>query len=695
MPADRLLATLLRSLQTYTEQQDTPRLLGTASSLLTTLQNPLNVTLLASQVLSAPALWTRPEGLRTCTRCLSVFHSAAHAVIQHERDVLNTDTKRDQSRQQPRPQLERALPKNDWIRAVVKAADEHSPRWRHLLVIGGLLLGFGQPHEENLSASMRTTLEAALVAATNLAVDQTAEDDELGQQTIALVLNHCFPLLSDVERSQIKYDRLLPVLMQAMLHSPEGLRSGYFLGAIDLDVYPKPSGQLHWPERSPSHQTIKAMEASPLIANLGPLARLTGHTLEHVNNGWLVGSALDDLEAFAKTIHLQWRQCKLSSIDVAREQQSLDSESLNTTTPPMWKLLRSTLFATVILLRSIVGRMLGDSALANNEVAAHAASQALHILRYLFFISNRTGAGTFSQYAFVNLTTVDVFSHYPFDAAAFLKDIRPNELGSVPSHPLEQNLDLFFLNTAEHFTLILPPDICEELLVAAATPYLAEGGQAHLMPIFEAAHSVMLAVFSAPQNAEISNRHIAFYVDALFKVFPSNLSGRQFRLAFTTLVQITVPPSPLSASQPMLPAVLLELLYDRAGKASAAPLPQQPPVDGADAGQGPGLISEQAVLVLTVLDTLPELPLDLLDEWLPLSADLINIVQDRMMREQCKQHFWHTILTGEMDPERGQVCHAWWSSRSGRETVLLGEPVFAGETHEMTGAVAGGQSDES
>merc|ERR1712070_109214 len=269
MPADRLLGTLLRALQTWSDQQDTQRLLGTAASLLTTLNNPLNVTLLASQLLSAPAIWAQPDGLRTCMRSLSVFHSAAQSLIRHEA-ALKEKSPSDPDFQQL--QLERTLPKDDWIRAAVAGADEHCPRWRHLLIIGGLLLGFGAAEDEHLSQPMRNTLESGLVAASNASLEEMAEGDVLGQETVALVLNHCFPVMSDYERSRLDYDRLLPVLMRSVLHLPEGLRSAYFLGALDMDVQQVSLSQFQWSERTKSFQLIQTMLASPLISSLGPLA---------------------------------------------------------------------------------------------------------------------------------------------------------------------------------------------------------------------------------------------------------------------------------------------------------------------------------------------------------------------------------------------------------------------------------------
>lgn len=614
-------------------------------------------------------------------RCMSVFHSAAQALVRH--DLASHDKSPDQDFS--RLQLERTLPKHDWIRAIANGADEHSPRWRHVLVLGGLLLGFGPAEEENLSRHMRTTLEEGLVSAINQALPELAEEDHFGQQTITLVLNHCFPIISDTERSQLDYDRLLPILMQSTFRTSEGLGSAYFLGAIDIDVYPRPGNGLSWTERSPSHQQVRGTLGSPLVSSLGPLSRLIGHTVEQVRQPWLVTGAVDDLEDFTKTLHLQWRQNRLAQVDAADEEACFDGETMHTTTPTLWRLLRTTMYASVIILRSAIGRLLGDGALADDATASRLASQALRILRSLYFISNRTGSATFSQYTFVYLTAMDVLSRYPVHLETLLYDIKPAELDEIPEHPLDRNLDLFFLNTAEHFPLMLSSRVIEDLLVKSALPYLATGGDNNLLPIFEAAHSVMLAVFSAPQSSDFAITHLPFYVDALFKVFPKNLSARQFRLAFQTLMQITSPPSPLAMSQPLLPATLLELLHERAIRASTSVLPPQP-------ATGPSTeddmqLSEQAVLVLTIIDTLTQLPLDLLDEWLAIAADLVNAVDDESMREHCKEQFWVVLVDGHLDPDRSRVCHAWWSSAGGREHVLYGREPAGLPPSMMSGAL--------
>ncbi|KAF1961714.1 hypothetical protein CC80DRAFT_401317 [Byssothecium circinans] len=692
--ADRLLSTLLRSLQTYTDQQDTPRILGTASSLLTTLGNPHNLSLLTSHIITAPALWDRPDGVRTPFRLLSVFHTAVTTVVNYHNDVRYNKAPKLQPGQTP---IGGGLPLDDWIRAVVAGADERSQRWKHLIVLGGLLMGIASLEEQGMdlywASSMKKRMEGALVQAANLAlveVRERSEVDGLGGQTIALVLNHAFRCLADSERAQLNYDLLLPVLIGTVYFSNEGFQSAYFLGGLDLDVAAK-GGRLHWDARSTSYRQVEAIMARPLVSSMGPLSRLIAHAAENVKDPRLLKTMMDDLASFARALTTQWRQIKLSEIDPADEEAALSDEAYQRTLPFLWKLLQSALFATTVILRGVFSRTLADSALASDAVAPTLAFQALQTLRHLYFITTRLGPASFSQHTFVYLTAIDILAAYPLHVDKFLKSVAPQQLGQIPRHPLDRILDLYFLNTAEHFTLVLSPATNEDLLVASAVPYLAAGGNHNMLPIFEAAHSVMLAVLSAPQSAEITAKHLPFYIDALFSVFPDNLSPRQFRLAFKTLMRVTAPPSTLSATHQDLPATLLELVHFRALNAPTQPLPPDETtlaLQGSDAPPPP--FSEQAILVLTLIDALPFLPIPLLEEWLPLCADLLNMIDDDIMREAVKQRYWEVLVSGEMDPERSSCAVAWWGTRGGRESVLYGRESGFGDKM-MSGALPPGE----
>lgn len=296
------------------------------------------------------------------------------------------------------------------------------------------------------------------------------------------------------------------------------------------------------------------------------------------------------------------------------------------------------------------------------------------------------GYRDFSQYTFVYLTAIDILHNYPIEVDVFLRRIQPADGGSIPGHPLDRCLTLFFLNTVEHFPNVLSPLTNDEVLMRAASPYLISGGNKHLLEMFEAAHCVVLSVLSAPQNAELAAKHIPFYVDALLAVFPTNLSARQFRLAFKTLFRISSPPSTVAATHPELQAILLDLLENNAQTAPATELQAPVATRGASTATGSPPLSKQAVLVLTLLDVLPYLTLDLLEEWLARAALLVNLPADESIKAYCKQHFWEILVNGEMDQLRSQLCVAWWTSRGGQEAVVLGQHQ-ARQDHHMSGAL--------
>lgn len=339
--------------------------------------------------------------------------------------------------------------------------------------------------------------------------------------------------------------------------------------------------------------------------------------------------------------------------------------------------------------------------------------QVLHILRNMYFVSSRVGQNSSSQHTFVTLAAVDILLQYPDLAENFLRSIKPSELGQIPAHPIERCLDLYFLNTAELFTFVLPPEPSEELLISAALPYLAAKANKLLLEIFEAAHSVVLAVFAIPGNAAVAAKHLPFYIDNLFavcsiyrvilsathestQVFPNNLSARQFRLAFKTAIKVTSPPSLLSNQQPLLSSTLLEVLHDRALHASTAPLPQSALGGQTTASDRTPPLSEQAALTLAMIDSLCFLRVEDLEEWLPLTARTINAVVGAEMRTACVERFWETLSNGEMDVERANSCVIWWSTKGGRELVLFGaEPGTTTEAEDadapyMSGAIGGG-----
>ena len=111
------------------------------------------------------------------------------------------------------------------------------------------------------------------------------------------------------------------------------------------------------------------------------------------------------------------------------------------------------------------------------------------------------------------------------------------------------------------------------------------------------------------------------------------------------------------------------MVHHRAGN---APTEALPPFHNEDADRRGTSPSEQAVLVLTLIDSLSVLSLESLQEWLPLTAAAANAIEQQDMRQQCRQRFWEALSKGEMDVGRAAICVSWWNTGGGRNMLLFG-----------------------
>ena len=140
-------------------------------------------------------------------------------------------------------------------------------------------------------------------------------------------------------------------------------------------------------------------------------------------------------------------------------------------------------------------------------------------------------------------------------------------------------------------------------------------------------------------------------------------------MAVKTLIRISSPPLPISAQQPLLSSTLLEVVRDRADIASTMLLPL---LSNQAALGDEAPLSEQAVLVLTLIDSLCVLPINILEQWLPIAAKSVNAIKEAELSHICRQRLWDALSNGEMDVGRAAICVTWWNTGGGREMLLRG-----------------------
>ncbi|KAF7539327.1 hypothetical protein G7054_g2218 [Neopestalotiopsis clavispora] len=701
MSIDRLLTVALRAYQEPPNAAETNKIFATTTTLLSNLNNPLNITLLTSHLLTARSIWELPDGLRTCLRIISIYNTAAKHVIQNSEKNATLVWGQKPEGSGLRPEA--------WARAVAKGADERSARWKHLLVLTGILLGMESNDRRTLSSGLKSTLEQAVVTAANMALADGVQTQELGNSALVLALTYSFPVLSDWNKSALNCDLLLPATLRVMTGT-EGFQGGDFLSTVSARNFA--GHEAFYRTSSDSFAAVQQVASRPLVQNMGPLSRVAAFAVEHASDSRAVLQAQDQLLALSIDLLEQWRKCPFSAVGVSVESAVLAPELQQGPWNLLWQVLKKLMYAVVATAQPLVGRCLLDPHLENDAVAPIVASKTLHVLRNLYFISSRGGADAFQVYTFTYLTSIDVMSRYPEACIGFLQETIPPTLQANGSPPaaLDQALTLFYLNLAEHLPLSLPTPAAENLILAPATAQLslaistAESMPPNslTMPLFEASHSAILSVMSCPQHAELTVSTIPFYVDTLLQSFPTKISSRQFRLAFKTVMQIVSPPFPISATHPNLSEVLLETLHFRSMSANALPLaPEAAPTSPSPmASQQPENqvqqppLSEQSTLVLALIDALPFLPLPIVDGWLSRTAEAMNTIADAGMREVARKRFWDVLVSGEMDVERAAIGVAWWGTGGGREMVLLNAPRVQEKQEEymMSGALNGNKS---
>ncbi|PWW79554.1 hypothetical protein C7212DRAFT_356384 [Tuber magnatum] len=607
---DNILRILLQPGAADPNNADASSVYASAATVLATLTNPLNVSLLSTQILISPAIWEENfDGLKAGLRVFGVFQSATVGKFETQGSILSVE---------------------EWISALVRGANNNVPRWKHLLLLGGVLSA--DQERSQLPRVTRTSLEQAFCRAVNLSVESNARH-ELEADVLSLVLSHAIQCLSRRAKEAIHYDALLPVIVKSMYNSREGFQSGYFLSTIDHDIMTI-EGKLVWPSKSNSFLELQQRSRKNIL--------------------W----------GFSQVLSAQWKMNGLSEIPMSEEKTRVDEESLKATLPVVWQILKAILFGSTMILQELTARIAESPLLSGPDHGPTFSYKILLILRNFYFITSRLGPNVFSSYNFVYLSAIDILTTYPTPSEKFITDIAPTQAGIIPPKLPERLFDLYFLNTAEHFTHSLPQKVNEETILPCTSAYLHPPSDASLHAHFESAHSVTLSIIGAPKSADLGARMLPFYVDTVFKAFPASLSARQFRLAFGTLIRECSPPQEISSLQPHLAEVIIEILAERAKTALTEPL-------GNKVDEGAVGLSEKDVCVLALIDGLPAMEIGVMERWLDPTADLLNSIGNEGSKGRIRERFWD-VLSGELDVERAEVAVRWWTSAGGRDKVLLG-----------------------
>ena len=97
---------------------------------------------------------------------------------------------------------------------------------------------------------------------------------------------------------------------------------------------------------------------------MGSLATVIAHATENVKDIWLIKAVLEDVLKFTAILAQQWRINKLSAVDQVEESTVIDHDTIIGPLSSLWKLLKSTLFTTVVIFKGILASALNQKPMA-------------------------------------------------------------------------------------------------------------------------------------------------------------------------------------------------------------------------------------------------------------------------------------------------------------------------------------------
>ena len=259
--------------------------------------------------------------------------------------------------------------------AVTEGIHNLSPKWKHLLVYCGLLLGFEKDNRKSgLGVGVRH-IEMTLVHLINFILSNETEQNWWSMHVISLTVGSIFNSLSKEAKVRLDHDLLLPLITKSTLFSDAALNHGYFLSTIDIDIVQDEGNKFCWRPNSLTYVQVRHLSNSPLVRLLGPLSQVVRFSIATIEETEVLDVFTLDLLTFSKSLDVQWRQNKLAEIDVREEDQFLVGETRSQTLPVLWRLLQTVGFAIVVMLRSLVETLLTISITPQNK------GQRIHLLR--------------------------------------------------------------------------------------------------------------------------------------------------------------------------------------------------------------------------------------------------------------------------------------------------------------------------
>ncbi|CAE6516772.1 unnamed protein product [Rhizoctonia solani] len=562
------------------------QLLGGVAYYLTTLPHPY-VRSFVTLAVSSAALWgrvARSSSFEKAHRSAFGIRQAVHQAVVAKYKALQDDPNLS-SILPPLGRKRVSLALTEWLNLLVSGSQPRAgsrdyalPR---LAFLSGLVLGLKElekqdvtvPHH-NISRS-RAELVVSVAECLDLYAPSDSDPMPAWDPDLALRIRETevhldvavelcaavLPLVPNDQLVALDLSKLTCVCVGSVLSLFE---NGFCFKPLESEFVKLNSGRLGFKSTAKFPKHIETLHNSSIYIHLGSIAKLMGHLCVCMaqSDFWrtrlysILTSLVDGFGQASLNLEMTWSKCLLSRV---KEDSEL-APDIQPITILVWHMLKSILFTTVLASQSVLDAVIYYSAVTPPEGKLLSKGILMSFCR-LSFISTKFGAltaegGGFSEMkrAFFGALDTLAFNYDDKDTTGDQSCIKLvadlsgelNILGRSldPSHPIWQGRVVYFLVCTEHVIGQLPEQVIVDVVLPVVQRYLSD---IHNREVYEAAHSVMLAIFAAhenqhplvPDRLKLQQAHflVPAYINILLRNSEENrLSTDQLRLAFQALV---------------------------------------------------------------------------------------------------------------------------------------------------------------
>ncbi|KAI6005352.1 hypothetical protein EDC04DRAFT_2882826 [Pisolithus marmoratus] len=446
----------------------------------------------------------------------------------------------------------------------------------------------------------------------------------------------------------------------------QSFMSGMFLSSFKSSMEHHPEYKIHVKVRPPFKELLPSemctkISSSPAMSHVGSLSRLCSRSIslfvDHRPKLALphVQETLLCLESMSRNVESGWLASDLA--DAIDESNRYDFRFLpppetRTLTESIWTILKTLLFSTIMVTEAGLSAVIYVPPEIGHTVPSLALAALRSLYHLAFVIEKFGGAGhsAFPELKRAFYLALDILAGHKADSEHFVRQLCEEmwSNGYDLSHPTQKAKKAFVLSAIEQLIPVLTASTIETYVLPFCSPHLDD---AHHRDIFEAAHSVVLAIFSHchTQVADSTPPHgseravptatmVPFYTRCLIENSAEDkLNTTQLCLAFAALVK-----SASASGDPALAWFCIESV-------STACKESSPAFDGDRVHR----------LHLALVSSVSSLPLALLSRAL-LVVDGIIEGTDGTKRDELLEALFQEIINNVGDAEK-EFAVCWWN----------------------------------